>query len=244
MFKMMMFFVSILLSFSAFAVGEKSTESMGDIEGVLNDEKIWAAHELVAEQSYQSKVNTPLSLGVFDAKRPLPIKLSVTKKEIAGISYCTTYFLDKNFSLIEAKSFFEQFAGSKLKLLNVQQVKIMGGGGPIRWCKFTDYKVLASKKEIEQARQNKTAEDNAYQFEGTIKVLVARLHPSRMVMYKLNAGDITQKDLFERCDKTLTIAPPLASSMRGPEYRNKEATVNLKIEGKNCIAKRVVFDVK
>lgn len=244
MFKMMFFFVSIFLSFSAFAVGEKSTESIGDIEGLLNDQKIWAAHELVAEDSYQSTIKTPLRLGVFDAKRPLPLNLGVTNKEVAGISYCTTYFLDKDFSLKEARSFYEQFAGSKLKLLNVQQVKIMGGGGPVRWCKFTDYKVLASKKEIEQARQNKTAKYNAYQFEGTIKVLVARLHPSSMIMYKLNAGNITQKSLFERCDKTLTIDPPLASHMRGPAYFNKEATVHLKIEGRKCVAESVVFDAK
>ncbi|KKK82585.1 hypothetical protein LCGC14_2801910, partial [marine sediment metagenome] len=101
-----------------------------------------------------------------------------------------------------------------------------------------------TKKEIEQARQNKTAKYNAYQFEGTIKVLVARLHPSSMIMYKLNAGNITQKSLFERCDKTLTIAPPLASHMRGPAYMNKEATVNLKIEGRKCVATSVVFDAQ
>ncbi|WP_417511185.1 hypothetical protein [Methylophaga sp.] len=244
MFKMMFFFVSVLLSFSAFAGGEKSTESIGDIEGILNDQKIWAAHELVAEQSYQSQINTPLSLGVFDAKRPLPLKLGITNKEVAGISYCTTYFLDKDFSLNEARSFFEQFAGSKLRLLNVQQVKIMGGGGPIRWCKFTDYKVLASKQEREQASQSKATEDNAYQFEGTIKVLVARLHSSSMIMRQLNAGDITQKSLFERCDKTLTISPPLASHMKGPAYMNKEATVHVKIEGRKCVATSVVFDAK
>ncbi len=241
----MLFFVSILISFSVFAVGEKSTESIGDIEGILNDEKIWAAHELVAEQTYQFKIGQPLSLGVFDAKRPLPLKLSVTDKDVAGISYCTTYFLDKDFSLKEARAFFEQFAGSKLKLLNVQQVKIMGGGGPIRWCKFTDYNVLVNKQERELAKQNKATADNAYQFEGTIKVLVARLYPSRIIMSKLNAGDITQENLFERCDKTLIIASPLTKSqVRAIDYRHKEATVNLKIEGRNCVANSVVFDAK
>lgn len=243
----MFLFVSVLLSFSAFAGGTKPTlsrESIGDIEGILKDEKTWAAHELVAEQSYRMKVDHPLSLGVFNVKRPLPIQLTFLKKEDAGTANCRAYFLDKNFSAKEAKLFFEQHAGSKLKLLNVQQVKIMGGGGPIRWCKFTDYKVLASKQEREQAKQNKTAADNAYQFEGTIKVLVARLHPSSMIMYKLNAGNITQKSLFERCDKTLTIDHPLASHMRGPAYFNKEATVNLKIEGRKCVATSVVFDAK
>ena len=53
MFKMMFLFVSVLLSFSVFAGGTTPTlsrESIGDIEGILKDEKTWAAHELVAEQ--------------------------------------------------------------------------------------------------------------------------------------------------------------------------------------------------
>ncbi|KKL47100.1 hypothetical protein LCGC14_2338930, partial [marine sediment metagenome] len=62
--------------------------------------------------------------------------------------------------------------------------------------------------------------------------------------FKLNAGNITQKSLFERCDKTLTIDPPLASHMRGAAYWKKEATVHLKIEGWKCVATSVVFDTK
>ena len=247
MFKMMFLFVSVLLSFSVFAGGTKPTlsrESIGDIEGILKDEKTWAAHELVAEQSYRMKVDHPLSLGVFNVKRPLPIQLTFLKKEDAGTANCRAYFLDKNFSAKEAKLFFEQHAGSKLKLLNGQLVKLTSSGGSARWCKFTDYKVLASKNEREQASQSKATEDNAYQFEGTIKVLVARLHSSSMIMRQLNAGDITQKSLFERCDKTLTIAPPLASHMKGPAYMNKEATVHVTIEGRKCVATSVVFDAK
>ncbi|WP_191601159.1 hypothetical protein [Marinomonas algicola] len=247
MFKMMLLFVSALLSFSTFAGGATSTltrESIGDIQGVLKDEKTWSAPEFVAEQSYQFKVDRPLSLGVFDVKRPLPIQLNFLEKEDAGTANCRGYFLDKHFSINEAKVFFEQHAGSKLKLLNGQLVKLTSTGGSARWCKFTDVEVLASKKELEQARQNKIAEYNAYQFEGTINVLVARLYSSRMIMFKLNAGNITQKSLFERCDKTLTIDPPLASHMKGPAYMNKEATVNLTIEGRKCVAKSVVFDVK
>ncbi|MCZ2720489.1 hypothetical protein O1D97_02215 [Marinomonas sp. 15G1-11] len=246
MFKMMFLFLSVLLSFSTFAGGIKSTlsrESIGDIEGILKDERTWSAPEFVAEQSYRPKVDQPLSLGVFDVKRPLPIQLTFLKKEDVGTANCRAYFLDKNFSVKEAKLFFDQHAGSKLKLLNGQLVKLKSTGGSARWCKFTDYKVLASQKELEQERQNRIAEFNSYQFEGTIKVFVARLYPSRMIMFNLTAGDITQKSLFERCDKTLTIDPPLTKSqIRATDYRKKEATVNLKIEGRKCVAKSVVFD--